>query len=250
MNNFHFSVLIAFIASLSLAQPGYSQDDIAAKPAFEVYRVHPYIPMTKEKLTESRTLSALNPHYKPSWVKSFVSVEIMTINKGRLKRAVAKNDILTVEQKSNMNTADPGTEISVRVRYIPKNNLTFNDIKEIHFSFTTDPEKKAEYADGKQQMMEFLKKNAIDKIPDYSFKKYQLAAVKFTIDEEGRVIDPHLFWTSENEKTDALLLETICNMPTWKPAAYANGIKVKQEFVLTVGDMESCVVPLLNIRQD
>ena len=38
-------------------------------------------------------------------------------------------------------------------------------------------------------------------------------------------------------------------MPSWKPAAYANGMKVKQDFVLTVGDMTSCVVNLLNIRQ-
>ena len=95
--------------------------------------------------------------------------------------------------------------------------------------------------------------NAIDKIST-SFNKINLAAVKFTINEEGQIVDAHVFQSayqpSKDEKIDELLLETICNMPSWEPAEYDNGIKVKQEFVLTVGDMESCVVNLLNIRKD
>lgn len=46
------------------------------------------------------------------------------------------------------------------------------------------------------------------------------------------------------------MAEAIRNMPSWKPAGYSNGISVKQDFVLTVGNMESCVVSLLNIRRD
>ena len=88
----------------------------------------------------------------------------------------------------------------------------------------------------------------MDQIPDGLFTGYDLAAVKFTIDEAGRITDAHVFWPSKDEKTDALLLETICNMPNWKPAAYADGTTVKQEFVLTVGNMENCAIHLLNIR--
>ncbi|MFT4667667.1 MAG: hypothetical protein ACI9XB_004640 [Gammaproteobacteria bacterium] len=57
-----------------------------------------------------------------------------------------------------------------------------------------------------------------------------------------------MYNSSIDENVNELLLETIQNMPCWKPAEYANGLKVKQEFVLTVGNMESCVVNLLNIR--
>ena len=92
----------------------------------------------------------------------------------------------------------------------------------------------------------------MDKIPDGSFIGYDLAAVKFTINEEGKITDAHIFGseyqTSKNEKIDELLLETICNMSTWKPAEYANGTKVKQEFVLTVGNLENCMINLFNIR--
>ena len=90
----------------------------------------------------------------------YISVEILTSYKGGIRKAVSKNDTLRQEQKDIMNMADLGTDISVKVQYIPDNTLKHNDPKEI------------------------------------------------------------------------------------------NGIKVKQEFVLTVGNMESCVIPLLNIRQD
>jgi TonB family protein len=77
---------------------------------------------------------------------------------------------------------------------------------------------------------------------------YNFVAIKFTIDEAGQIINAHIFQPSKDEDVDNLLLETICNMPNWKPAEYSNGKKVKQEFVLTVGNMENCMINLLNIR--
>jgi TonB family protein len=100
-------------------------------------------------------------------------------------------------------------------------------------------------------LKEYLKENIVDLIQEDSFRKYELAAVKFTINEEGKVIDAHVFesvyQTYENEELNEFLLEAIRHMPRWTPAAYANGTKVKQEFVFTVGDMESCVINLLGI---
>ena len=147
-----------------------------------------------------------------------------------------------------MNTADLGTDISVNVVYMPDNTLTHNDPKEIRFTFTVEPENEAKYPGGEQQLKQYLKDNLMNKISGANLKKYQLTVAIFTIDEKGNVNDPQIFWTSEDEKIDKLLLESICNMPSWKPAEYSNGVKVKQEFALTVGDMKSCVVNLLNIR--
>jgi len=90
----------------------------------------------------------------------------------------------------------------------------------------------------------------MDKISASVFRKYNLAAVKFTVNEEGQIIDTHVSWPSNDEKTNELLLAGISNMPRWNPAEYANGVKVKQEFAFTVGDMESCVINLINIRKE
>ena len=146
--------------------------------------------------------------------------------------------------------ADVRADITVKVLYMPENTLAHNDIKEINFTLTVDPVNEAQYPGGQLKLKQYLKENAIDKISDINIRRYNLVAVKFAINKEGQVVDVHVFETSKDEEMDELLLETICNMPKWKPAEYSNGIKIEQEFVLTVGDMESCVLGLLNTRQD
>ena len=189
----------------------------------------------------------MNQYYKSSWVRTYESVEITTINQGTINKAWNQNDRLTQEQKEIMATADVSTDIAIKVKYLPENSLVNNDIKEMNFTFTVDPELEAKYVGGLQQLNQYLEEKGLDKI--YNINQYNLAAVKFVIDEEGQVTDAHIVESSKDEKTDHLLLETICNMPDWSPATYTNGTKVKQEFVLTVGDHTSCVINVLNIRK-
>lgn len=231
---------------------GSSQEVSTDEITFKVNRIYPYISIAKEKLNEANTLRDLHPHYKSSWIREYISVEILTTHEGKISKAVGKNDILNQKQKDVMKMADLGADISIKVRYIPENTLKHNEPKEMNFSFTVDPESEATYPSGPQQLQQYLQEKAIDKIPAGSFKNYDFTAVKFTVDEDGQIIDAHIFdavyQMSKNEKIDALLLEAIRNMPRWKPAEYANGTKVKQEFVLTVGNHENCSIHLLNIR--
>lgn len=214
---------------------------------YEVNRVYAPLSISKEQLNKANTLIDINRYYKASWVKEYVSVEVLTTHKGKIKKAISQNNILSKEQKKLLKKADIGTEIEVKVLYLPENNLKHNDVKENNFAFIVNPENTAKYIGGEQKLNEYLKKNAIGKIADDHFKGYALAAVKFTVNEKGQIINEHIFETSKDEKIDQLLLKVISDMPNWKPAEYANGIKVKQEFVLTVGNHESCVINTLNI---
>lgn len=261
MKNIQNTLIVLLFVALAFPHPGSSQDRLSNELSYEVNRIYPFISISKEKLKEAHTLTDLgdktnhlNHYYKSSWIREYISVEILTSYKEGIRKAVSKNDTFSQEQKDIMNMADVGTDISVKVQYIPENTLTHNDIKEINFTFTVNPENEAKFPGGQQQLKQYLKEKAIDKIHDGSFKNYDLAAIKFTIDEEGKIIDAHVFesiyQTYKNEKIDNLLLETIRNMPYWTPAEYSNGTKVKQEFVLTVGNMESCVINLLDIRRD
>ena len=129
----------------------------------------------------------------------------------------------------------------------------WDKVKEFHFSFTFDPENNASFTDGKEQLKQYLKEKAIDKIPADSFENYNLAAIKFTVTEEGEITNVHVFDSAyqgfKNEYINSLLIETVQNMPCWKPAEYSDGTKVKQDFILAAGDMRSCFVNLLNIRK-
>ena len=80
--------------------------------------------------------------------------------------------------------------------------------------------------------------------------QYQVAAVKFVIDESGQVVDANIAQSTKNKEADQLILKTICNMPKWKSAEYADGTKTKQEFVFTIGDHYSCTMNTLDIKSE
>ena len=250
MKNIQNKIIALFFVALTSPFFCFSQESSTLELDYGVHIVYPPLSNSKAVLKEVETLVDLNPYYKPSWIREFISVEVMAFHDGKMKKAVNQDNTLSKEQKEVINGADIGTEVSVDIQYIPENNLIQNDQKDFHFTLTFDPENEAKYPGGQQALNDYLKKNTIDKIPANSFGQYQLAAVKFTIDEEGHITNPHIFWSSEDEQVDKLLLETVCNMPQWQPATYANGKKAKQEFAFTVGDMKSCVVNLINIRQD
>lgn len=248
MKQFLSSITLLLLFTLSISTQSTAQESLPFDLQYEVKRIYPPVSITKEKLSAVSEIIDINPYFKSDWVKEYKSVEIKTSHKGVIKTAIAADDQLTVEQKNNIGAADIGSDIFVIVKYLPDNNLTKNDIQEIKFDFTIDPIKDASYTAGVSSLNQYLKENAIDMIPASVFKQYNLTAIKFAIDETGNIIDVHTFESSRDEKTDALLKEVIGNMKSWEPAEYADGTKVKQEFVLTVGDMTSCINNLLNTR--
>jgi hypothetical protein len=108
--------------------------------------------------------------------------------------------------------------------------------------------KNASYAEGAEQRDQYLQNNCIVNIEAGSFTGYDFSAIKFTVTEQGHIRDIQVAMPSKNAKIDEMLVAAISKMPTWKPAEFSNGLKVKQDFVLTIGNMENCMVNLLNIR--
>lgn len=249
MKNFqcHLTIIVLFLVSFT--HQGTAQDESLFDVSYDVQRVYQPLAISRTQLVEAKTVQDLNEHYTEVWIKEYLSVEVVTLINDESQKVVGKNGKLNDAQLNNLTMADPGSEISVNVRYIPNNDLKRNDIKEINFSFTVDPEKKASYIGGIEKMQNYIKEKATDRISDDRFQQYHLSAVKFTIDEEGHIADAHVLESSKDEKVDEILLETVCNMDQWEPAKYSNGMKVKQQFVLTAGDLNSCVINLLGIRR-
>jgi len=248
MKKFHQLLIVLLFSTLVFPQIGSSQYNPSEDLEYVVEKVFKPLSISKEKLNGAESVADLREHYKPSWVREYISVEISTIHDGKKKKAINKDGTLTKEQKNNMHTADAGKDISVHIKYIPENTLKNNDAKEMNFSFLVYPEKKAAYPYGQKKLNLYLKEFAIDKIPNGTITGYDLAAVKFTITKHGEIINPKLAWSSNDKDVDELLLETVRNMPKWIPAEYADGTKIAQEFAFAVGNMESCVVNILNTR--
>ena len=240
-------LLIAFLIVPMLAS---TQVKLSEQPDYEVNVNYPPLSITKQQLNEANTIANINKFFKPSWIREYISVEILTTQNGMTKKGISKSDFFSHEQKDNMAKADVGTDIQIKVQYMPENTLKHNDAKEFKFSFLVNPEIEAQFPGGQQQLKQYLNEHAINKIPAGSFENYDLATIKFSINENGKIVDAHAFWPFKDEMIDNLLLEAIQNMPNWNPAEYANGVKVKQELVLSVGNMANCMLPTLNLRRE
>jgi len=193
-------------------------------------------PVKKEVLNNAATMSDIIPYYPVHWITGYVSVEISATRDGKEIMAAGANDTLTKEQKNILNEVDLGTELVINIKFKSKNSVTGNIyVDDMNYSATAVPETEAEYSSGNQQMTQYLKENAIDKIPEISSEQIQGVIVAFTVDEEGEIANAQISRTSGDPKIDKLLVKAINNMPKWRPAEDSKGIRVKQDFEFRVG---------------
>ncbi len=237
-------ILLIVLLSIGCAFNSFAQNDLN----FEINKVLPFISIQENKLDKINTLTDLDKRYPTSWVREYISVEISAYKNGIQTKASGISDVLNQEQKELIRLADRSSDIAVSVMYLPENSLKNNTVKQYDFKVTIMPDKNAIYSEGAEQLIQYLQKNSIVNIEAGSFTGYDLTAIKFTITEQGHITDIQVAMPSKDTKIDEMLVAAISKMPSWKPAAFSNGLKVKQDFVLTIGNMENCMVNLLKIR--
>jgi TonB family protein len=199
------------------------------------YSVPGYSLITLDSLQDAKTLTDIHARYRSSWVASYIAVEVASTCQGVVKKAAGKNDTLTPAQLDILKMADADCSIQVEVDYIPQNNLTYNPPRKMDFSLKMVPVFEAKFPGGDQALKKFIKENTIDKISKAKVGQIELAQISFTINEDGQVTNARLFKSSEEDMIDQLLLEAICNMPTWLPAKNSKGLKITQEFEFSIG---------------
>lgn len=237
-------ILLIVLLSIGCAFNSFAQNELK----FEINKVLPFISIQENKLDRINTLTDLDKRYPTSWVREYISVEISAYKNGIQIKASGISDVLNQEQKELIRLADRSNDIAVIVTYIPNNSLKNDTAKQYDFKVTVLPDKNADYAEGAEQLIQYLQENSIVNIEAGSFTGYDLTAIKFTITEQGHITDIQVAMPSKDTKIDEMLVAAISKMPSWKPAEFSNGLKVKQNFVLTIGNMENCMVNLLNIR--
>lgn len=245
-------ILIFFV--VTVFQTSYGQEYDSYDFTYKVNRIYPSVSLTKSEFKKVKNISELNKYYKSSWVKEFVNMTVLTFHNGIQRKAASINDVLSAEQKQHVLSADQGSAISVIIEYYPDNTLKDNDSYIFDFNFTIDPATDAYFTDGDIAFEQYLDKHAMQQLSKSSFRQYTLRAIQFSVDTTGMVVDAHVFdaepyGVDKVDDVDKIMLDAICNMPQWTPASYADGQKVKQDFVLRVGDMSSCISNFFNTRE-
>lgn len=170
-----------------------------------------------------------------------VFTEISVSINGKTAVAKSSSDKLTTSQKNILNTADLGANINVTIKYKYKDQTndiwgSRNKIIKGATVVTIVPATEAEYPGGWKELSVYFSGNVFKKISEKNISdKLQLATIKFTINEEGKVMNATIAQTSTDKTIDKLLLEAMNGMPNWKPAVNSKGERVKQEISILLG---------------
>ncbi|MEP7263800.1 MAG: energy transducer TonB [Bacteroidota bacterium] len=191
----------------------------------------------KENFQNAGYIRDFSPGYPVNWISDYISTAISATCNGKVRKAVSINDVLSAEQRSILNSVDIGSEITVDVSYKYQNPATGNmDMRAMHISMMVIPAEEAQYIGGYREMIKYLEENAMNEISKTVSGEFKHGLVKFTVNEEGGIINAQISRSSGNSKVDKLLLKAINNMPSWKPANDAKGNKVKQDFEFSMGN--------------
>ncbi|MCW3103859.1 MAG: hypothetical protein JWO09_2299 [Bacteroidetes bacterium] len=175
-------------------------------------------------------------------VMEYVSIGITGICGGKVLTSQGTGDKLSAKQKNLLNLVDPGTTISVRIRFRYKSwaNLPPDEgsrIREGEYTVAVIPQTEAAYPGGFKQLTDHLLKNVFNKAPGPdAYRNIQQAVVAFTVNEEGKVINAKLTRSSADPRIDKLILDAVRSMPEWTPAKDAEGKKVKEQFSIPLGN--------------
>lgn len=196
-------------------------------------------PVNKQTLSSAKTLVDLISGYPSSWISEYSSVEITGTCGGKICKAEGKDETLNAEQQKLLNNLDLCADVVIHVKYRSKSSSGLVENYKINVSLTLIPDVEAEYLGGTDELNKFIKENALNYIPEATSKKITGAIVKFTVNENGEVSNVQLSRTTGDTSVDQLLMETLSKMPKWKPAENADGIRVKQDFELSLNGARS-----------
>ena len=216
---------------------------------FEINQVFEPLSISRETLEKARSLKDLNPYFENDWVDSYLQVDIYAWKGHKHICKTNQSHLMSQDQKDLIIAADVDSHIAVEVHYLPKNDLKENTPKMNTFSFKVNPDQVAKYSKGDEALLDFMQNDIVNKIDPSKFDQYQLAAVKFTVDAEGAIKNISILESSKDDNLDAMLINGIAKMDDWIPATYFEGTKVEQDFVFTLGDHRSCIIPTLHTRK-
>lgn len=145
----------------------------------------------------------------------------------------------TAAQVELLQSFDYSTNFKIRAEYVEKNMET-GQLEDSYATphLTIVPEKQAEYTNGKDGLIGYLKENSKEYITNVQAEKLQPAKLYFTVSKKGTIENVKLDRTSNYPTIDKKMIELIIKVPgTWNPAENSIGEKIDQELVISFGLM-------------
>ena len=197
--------------------------------------------LTKEDLKAARSINDILSKEMTQGIVTYKSISVIILEDDKQTdiKETGYSDILTDAQRKLLSESDYSTNFLIRTDYQQKNKET--GVLEDSYStpyITIVPEKQAEYIDGKDIFLAYLKEKSEKSRANVQADKLQAAKLYFTVSKKGAIVNIRLDRTSNYPAVDKTMIELISNAPgKWLSAENSNGEKVDQELVISFGLM-------------
>ena len=141
------------------------------------------------------------------------------------------------DQLKLLQSVNYSDDVLIRAEYFEKNNGT----GETELSYTTPhitvvPEKQAEYQEGKEAFLSYLKSHRVEESVKITKEDLKPGKIRFTINEKGNIANVNVISSSGYTSVDKTFLKLVKEAPgTWKAATDENGQPVEQQLVFSFG---------------
>lgn len=210
------------------------------KPDFDfAYIVEPrfYARVSLEELKSATSILDIMPTRDGDKILSYHNVQISTFLEDRSKEQVevAKDEFLTEKQRELIESLDYSSNFFIVGNAIRSNGgKTYQDTLVTYFSIA--PKHSAQYSEGNEAMINYLKENSVTDIAIARKDKMQPGKVSFTVTYDGKIKDAHISESSGYDSIDQKMLQLIAELPgSWEPGMNDYGVRVDQSLVFFFG---------------
>lgn len=195
--------------------------------------------ITKHKLQQAKTIADVVPEHATDGMESFRNVMLKVYSDKKEARASGDQSEFNSEQLALIQSIDYSTNFSVESHCMYKSPET-GFVRNYSFVYyiTVVPEKEAEYTDGEESLVDYLRENSKEATKIINWNLLKPGKVYFTITKNGEVGDVQLDSSSGYSTMDNTMMELIKTLPgKWNPATNAHGENVEQKLVFSYGMM-------------
>jgi hypothetical protein len=191
--------------------------------------------ISKEDLDKAVSISEIIPQ-DANWNRYSIVKTHVRIDNYDLETRVTNYSL-------NLVLNEPQLALLKKVQY--SDNLQFGaelatnrETGNLNYMVSVVPERQAEYVDGKDQLIAYLKENSSTMITLWKNNQWLAGKINFTVDKQGTISNVNLTSTSGNPTIDQHMIGLISKTSNkWVPAENAKGEKVDQVLTFSFGSL-------------
>lgn len=193
--------------------------------------------ITKSELQNAKSIHDIFSSDETKGIESFRDVNISILPRDAEKFAKGDGNQLNSTQLELLQSTEYSNDICIEAFCKRQNSETW--ITEEYcfvYYITIVPEKEAEFKDGQQALIKYLKENSKEEAASVNRDRLEPGKVRFVVTKNGKIGPVALESTSGYDAIDDKMLKLIMNLPgEWMPATNSKGKKVDQEFIYSFG---------------